>query len=226
MMGMTLEKEQEWASRSPKWAGFTVQSQFYDPGDMEKWGWVDSPANAWFYLYPPTADFLNGLHLDPGNEEKWRPVQWDHKKAWAVNGKSGPVSVIVSAFHRLTRVQAISGAQQFTFFNYDKTQPIFVVDNMFSPSYYVTTKKEPGPAPDLSKPSDLWYFQWYQHGLLHLNFPPVASKFRMCLLAYRTFDNITARQSCFKTSVNSVSFQWSIESEHTIDIEVSCLHPC
>ncbi|QDS76579.1 hypothetical protein FKW77_007089 [Venturia effusa] len=164
LMGMTLEQAQKWTLTTQKWDGFTVQSRFYDPEDKDKWGWVDDSAQADTYVHRVLADFLDSLHLEPDNEEKWRPLRWEHRKAWAADGKSGP---------------EVWGSEYISQFNLDKRQLVFVVSTMYSPSYLVATGQEPGPAPDLSKPSDLWFLQWYQHGLLYLDFPPVASKSRI-----------------------------------------------
>lgn len=76
----------------------------------------------------------------------------------------------------------------------DKTQSVFIVQMMYSPSYQVTIKKKPGPAPALSKPSDLWFLQWYAHGLLHLDFAPVASKSRIPVPQHIYIQNIVTEE--------------------------------
>ncbi|KAE9965079.1 hypothetical protein EG328_009980 [Venturia inaequalis] len=164
MMEMALPKAQEWASRSTKWDGLTVQSRFYDPEEMTKWGWVDSSSKDNLIFLGTTEYFLDGLELEPNNDDEWASSNWDHLNTWTVGSDSGP---------------AIPEAGYMNFFNKDKTHPVLIVHQMYSPSYFVNTKKSPGPAPALSKPSDLWYLQWYQHGLSYLDFPSVASKRRI-----------------------------------------------
>lgn len=105
MMSMTLESAQEWASKATKWAGLTVQSQFYDPKDMQKWGWVDSPPEDDFDAYELTIEYFEGLGLGPVDEETWQTVKWEHKKAWAVAGKAGPVSAILLTWQGPTRLR-------------------------------------------------------------------------------------------------------------------------
>lgn len=104
MMEMALPKAQEWASRSTKWDGLTVQSRFYDPEEMTKWGWVDSSSKDNLIFLGTTEYFLDGLELEPNNDDEWASSNWDHLNTWTVGSDSGPVSSITySARHELTR---------------------------------------------------------------------------------------------------------------------------
>lgn len=93
MMEMTLDEGQKWASKSPKWRDFTVQSRFYDPQDAEKWGWTEDPEMPFLGFHSVALHFLEGLQLNPNDEDQWRQVYWEHTKAWTVDGRSGPVSL-------------------------------------------------------------------------------------------------------------------------------------
>lgn len=49
-----------------------------------------------------------------------------------------------------------------------------IVDMMFSPRTLVKAKKSPGPTPDLGRASDMWFLQYYRHGVEFFDFPSMS----------------------------------------------------
>ncbi|KAE9971729.1 hypothetical protein BLS_004333 [Venturia inaequalis] len=159
MMRMNKEEAAAWALASPKWATrYPVAGSFTDPSDLENWGWdpsLDGDPYEEGSIKTELIGYMDQLGLNPQVWSEWLLVAHVHASEYEVNG------------------EAIEGAEYSSFMNKDKNNIAMVVDNMFSPKSVVDdpSSRYHGPAPDLARPSDVWFLQYYLHGQTFFNFP-------------------------------------------------------
>ncbi|QDS77873.1 hypothetical protein FKW77_000305 [Venturia effusa] len=163
MMKMTKDEAEKWALNSPKWSTrFPVLSRFNDPQALKDWGW-DARSNGadsgGAEIKEALKDFMETLHLDPRTSSAWASHNWAHDNEWEMNGKKG---------------EGIWMAQYHSLFSKGKITAM-VVDTMYSPKHFVDKGDFEPPAPDLTRPSDVWFLCYYLHGQKNYGFPDPGS---------------------------------------------------
>ncbi|KAE9977579.1 hypothetical protein BLS_001288 [Venturia inaequalis] len=156
MMKMTKDQATRWVSTSAKWSSRDpVTSRFNDPQALREWGWVPVYDGALSDgIKPELHEFMNRLDLYPTTSTAWVRHKCDHTKDWNVNGVKG---------------KAISRANYKSYFSKGRVIAM-VIDTMYSPQYFVKEKGAPSPAPDLSRPSDVWFLLYWHHGQKYYGF--------------------------------------------------------